>query len=125
MDAVTGKTAANGGEPEEVLFDPRGLVELDETVPNVAEIDGDSAQFDAKDLTTRKINAELRRLVYEEGVKDVTSEAMPRGRRERLTRKSSTKALTVATPDGEKVKAIGAAGVTRGWVALPATVDSA
>jgi glutamate synthase domain-containing protein 3 len=60
---------ANGGE---VLFDPRGLVELDESVPNVAEIDGESAQFDAKDLTTRKINAELRRLVYEEGVKDVT-----------------------------------------------------
>jgi methylamine---glutamate N-methyltransferase subunit B len=56
----------------EVLFDPRGLVELDDKVPNVAEIDGDKAQFDAKDLTTRKINAELRRLVYEEGVKDVT-----------------------------------------------------
>jgi methylamine---glutamate N-methyltransferase subunit B len=64
----------NGGPATEgeVLFDPRGLVELDETVPNVAEIDGESAQFDAKDLTTRKINAELRRLVYEEGVKDVT-----------------------------------------------------
>jgi methylamine---glutamate N-methyltransferase subunit B len=57
---------------EEVLFDPRGLVELDDKVPNVAEIDGESAQFDAKDLTTRKINAELRRLVYEEGVKEVT-----------------------------------------------------
>ena len=53
-------------------MDPRGLVELDETVPNVAEIDGDSAQFDAKDLTTRKINAELRRLVYELGIKEVT-----------------------------------------------------
>jgi glutamate synthase domain-containing protein 3 len=64
VDAV----ADNG----EVLFDPRGLVELDDKVPNVAEIDGDKAQFDAKDLTTRKINAELRRLVYEEGVKDVT-----------------------------------------------------
>jgi methylamine---glutamate N-methyltransferase subunit B len=57
---------------EVALFDPRGLVELDDSVPNVAEIDGDSAQFDAKDLTTRKINAELKRLVYEEGVKDVT-----------------------------------------------------
>ena len=30
------------------------------------------ATFDARDLTTRKINAELRRLVYEEGVRDVT-----------------------------------------------------
>ena len=61
---------ANGGA--EVLMDPRGLVELDETVPNVAEIDGDKAQFDAKELTTRKINAELRRLVYELGIKEVT-----------------------------------------------------
>jgi methylamine---glutamate N-methyltransferase subunit B len=73
-------TASNGAKDaagtetatEEVLFDPRGLVELDDKVPNVAEIDGDSAQFDAKDLTTRKINAELRRLVYEEGIKEVT-----------------------------------------------------
>jgi glutamate synthase domain-containing protein 3 len=66
LDSVT-----RNGEPE-VLYDPRGLVELDETVPNVAEIDGERAQFDAKNLTTRKINAELKRLVYEEGVKDVT-----------------------------------------------------
>ena len=57
---------------EVALFDPRGLVELDESVPNVAEIDGDRAQFDAKELTTRKINAELRRLVYELGIKEVT-----------------------------------------------------
>jgi glutamate synthase domain-containing protein 3 len=69
-DAKAAMANANGDS--EVLFDPRGLVELDETVPNVAEIDGDSAQFDAKDLTTRKINAELRRLVYEEGIKQVT-----------------------------------------------------
>ena len=69
MDPV----ATNGApETDEVLFDPRGLVELDETVPNVAEIDGDRAQFDAKDLTTRKINAELKRLVYELGIKEVT-----------------------------------------------------
>ena len=40
-------------------YDARGLVELDETVPNIAEIDGERAQFDAKDLSTRKINAEL------------------------------------------------------------------
>jgi methylamine---glutamate N-methyltransferase subunit B len=55
----------------EVLFDPRGLVELDDSTPKVAEIDGDKARFDAKDLTTRKINAELRWLLYEQGVKDV------------------------------------------------------
>ena len=45
MDTVTNGA---GTETEEVLFDPRGLVELDDTVPNVAEIDGESAQFDAK-----------------------------------------------------------------------------
>ena len=53
-------------------FDPRGLVELDERVPGTAEIDGDTASFDARDLTTRQINLELRRLVYEEGVRDVS-----------------------------------------------------
>jgi methylamine---glutamate N-methyltransferase subunit B len=55
-----------------ITYDARGLVEIDGTPPGVAEIDGDSAQFDARDLTIRKINAELRRLVYEEGVTDVT-----------------------------------------------------
>src|SRR5437588_6334972 len=53
-------------------FDPRGLVELDETIPNTAEIDGDTAVFDARDLTTRQINLELRRLIYELGVHEVT-----------------------------------------------------
>jgi methylamine---glutamate N-methyltransferase subunit B len=55
-----------------ITYDARGLVEIDGTPPGVAEIDGDRAQFDARDLTIRKINAELRRLVYEEGVTDVT-----------------------------------------------------
>jgi glutamate synthase domain-containing protein 3 len=55
-----------------ITYDARGLVEIDGTPPGVAEIDGDKATFDARDLTTRKINAELRRLVYEEGVHDVT-----------------------------------------------------
>jgi glutamate synthase domain-containing protein 3 len=55
-----------------ITYDARGLVEIDGTPPGVAEIDGDKAMFDARDLTTRKINAELRRLVYEEGVRDVT-----------------------------------------------------
>jgi methylamine---glutamate N-methyltransferase subunit B len=61
----------NETEPE-VLFDPRGLVELEDTVPKTSEIDGERAVLDARDLTTRKINAELRWLLYEEGVKDVT-----------------------------------------------------
>lgn len=56
----------------EARFDPRGLVELDERVPRTAEIDGDRASFDARQLTTRQINLELRRLIYEEDVREVT-----------------------------------------------------
>jgi methylamine---glutamate N-methyltransferase subunit B len=41
-------------------------------VPDVAEIDGDTATFDAKDLSTRKINLVLRDLIYSKGIKDVT-----------------------------------------------------
>jgi len=59
------------GTGREARFDARGLVELDETVPCVAEIDGDRATFDAHRLTTRQINLELRRLLYAEGVRDV------------------------------------------------------
>src|SRR6184192_178775 len=40
--------------------------------PRIAEVEDGRATFDAKDLSTRKINLELRRLLYEEGVKDVT-----------------------------------------------------
>lgn len=63
-------TLANESRP--ARFDPRGLVELDERVPRVAEIDGERATFDARQLTTRQINLELRRLLYEEGVREVT-----------------------------------------------------
>jgi methylamine---glutamate N-methyltransferase subunit B len=55
-----------------LTYDARGLVEVDGTPPGIAEVDGERAEFDAGGLTTRKINAELRRLVYEEGVRDVT-----------------------------------------------------
>jgi methylamine---glutamate N-methyltransferase subunit B len=55
-----------------LTYDARGLVEVDGTPPGIAEVDGERAEFDARELTTRKINAELRRLVYEEGVRDVT-----------------------------------------------------
>ena len=55
-----------------ITYDARGLVEIDGTPPGVAEVSDGKATFDARDLTTRKINAELRRLVYEEGVTDVT-----------------------------------------------------
>jgi glutamate synthase domain-containing protein 3 len=57
---------------EEARFDARGLVELDARVPRVSEIDGDRATFDAHKLTTRRINLELRWLLYEQGVGEVT-----------------------------------------------------
>jgi methylamine---glutamate N-methyltransferase subunit B len=56
----------------EARYDARGLVELDEVVPRTSEIDGHIATLDARNLTTRRINLELRWLLYEQGVKDVT-----------------------------------------------------
>ena len=67
MDAVS--PAAANGEPR---YDSRGLVELDEVIPRTSEINGEEATFDARSLTTRMINLELRWLLYEQGVKDVT-----------------------------------------------------
>lgn len=55
-----------------VTYDARGLVELDDTIPRISEIHGETAVFDARELTTRKINLELRWLVYDQGVRDVT-----------------------------------------------------
>ena len=54
-----------------IRYDARGLVETDAEVPKISEIDGDRAVFDASGLTTRKINLELRWLLYEVGVHDV------------------------------------------------------
>jgi glutamate synthase domain-containing protein 3 len=68
MDTVSAAAATNG-EPR---YDARGLVELDEVVPRISEIDGDKATFDARAQTTRRINLELRWLLYEQGIKDVT-----------------------------------------------------
>ena len=59
-------------EGEAPRYDARGLVELDEVVPRISEIDGVKATFDAHQLTTRRINLELRWLLYEQGVSDVT-----------------------------------------------------
>src|SRR5881296_4184951 len=55
-----------------ITYDARGLAEPHAEAPRVAEIDGERAQFDAHDLSTRQINLELRRLLYEEGLRDVT-----------------------------------------------------
>ena len=55
-----------------ISYDARGLSEPDAAIPKIAEIDGARAEFDAHDLTTRLINLELRWLLNEQGVTDVT-----------------------------------------------------
>jgi hypothetical protein len=55
--------------PEEQVADPpkmdeRGLVELDDRVPKQAKIENGRATIEAQDMTTRKINAEIKWLVY-------------------------------------------------------------
>ena len=55
-----------------ITYDARGLAEPHAEAPRIASVDGASAVFDAHDLTTRQINLELRRLLYEEGVDEVT-----------------------------------------------------
>jgi glutamate synthase domain-containing protein 3 len=55
-----------------VKYDARGLVEVDDTIPRVSEIEDGKAVFDARELSTRMINNELRWLLYEEGIRDVT-----------------------------------------------------
>jgi glutamate synthase domain-containing protein 3 len=55
-----------------VTYDARGLAEPLAEAPRTAEIHDGKAVFDAYELSTRQINLELRRLLYEEGIKDVT-----------------------------------------------------
>jgi glutamate synthase domain-containing protein 3 len=55
-----------------ITYDARGLAEPNAEAPRVAEIEDGRATFDAHDLSTRQINLELRRLVYEEGIGEVT-----------------------------------------------------
>ena len=64
MDAVTGES--------QIVYDARGLVEPNAEVPKTSKISGETAEFDAQDLTTRQINLELRWLINEQGVTDVT-----------------------------------------------------
>jgi glutamate synthase domain-containing protein 3 len=62
--------------PVKISYDARGLAEPVAQAPKVATIaageHGSTAVFDAAALTTRQINLELRRLVYDEGVAEVT-----------------------------------------------------
>jgi glutamate synthase domain-containing protein 3 len=55
-----------------VTYDARGLAEPVADVPRIAKIEGATAVFDAHELSTRQINLELRWLLYEEGVEEVT-----------------------------------------------------
>ena len=55
----------------QITYDARGLAEPVAEAPRIAVVEDGVATFDAKELTTRTINLELRRLVYEEGVKEV------------------------------------------------------
>jgi glutamate synthase domain-containing protein 3 len=55
-----------------ITYDVRGLAEPEVDVPHVSEIDAGKAVFDAANLTTRQINLELRSLIYERGIRDVT-----------------------------------------------------
>jgi methylamine---glutamate N-methyltransferase subunit B len=55
-----------------ITYDARGLAEPDARAPRISEIEGARATFDARELSTRQINLELRWLLYEQGVSDVT-----------------------------------------------------
>jgi glutamate synthase domain-containing protein 3 len=55
-----------------VTYDARGLAEPHAEAPRTAVVEDGRATFDAKELSTRLINLELRRLLYAEGVTDVT-----------------------------------------------------
>ena len=55
-----------------ITYDARGLAEPFADAPNIATVEDGRATFDAHDLTTRQINLELRRLLYEDRIQEVT-----------------------------------------------------
>jgi len=57
---------------QRITYDARGLAEPHAEAPRTAKVTDGKATFDAHDLSTRQINLELRRLLYEEGITDVT-----------------------------------------------------
>src|SRR3954468_12822022 len=57
---------------QRITYDARGLAEPHAEAPRTAKVEDGNATFDARDLSTRQINLELRRLLYEEGIADVT-----------------------------------------------------
>jgi methylamine---glutamate N-methyltransferase subunit B len=71
VEQVTGAEPASAGV-RTGRYDVRGLADPDATAPKTSVISGSTAELDAADLTTRQINLELRRLLYTEGVTEVT-----------------------------------------------------
>jgi len=57
---------------QRITYDARGLAEPNAEIPKISEIEDGRATFDAHDLSTRQVNLELRWLLYEQGLKDVT-----------------------------------------------------
>jgi glutamate synthase domain-containing protein 3 len=55
-----------------ISYDARGLAEPHAEAPRIAKVEDGRAVFDAAGLSIRQINLELRRLVYDEGLGDVT-----------------------------------------------------
>lgn len=63
---------AGVGSRSGVAYDARGLVEPQAEMPDNIEMDGTRARFDATDLSIRQINMALRKLIYNDGIVDVT-----------------------------------------------------
>ena len=63
----------------QISYDARGLAEPIAEAPRNAVVENGVATFDARELTTRTINLELRRLLYEEGIDEVVIQN-PQGR---------------------------------------------
>jgi glutamate synthase domain-containing protein 3 len=55
-----------------ITYDARGLADPHAEVLKVSDIVGERATFNAQGLSTRQINLELRWLLYEQGINDVT-----------------------------------------------------
>ena len=80
MDAMTSRPApgpsalgrVDGAGRRQITYDARGLSEPVAEIPMISEIEGTKVRFDAAKLTTRQINLELRWLLSDKGVRDIT-----------------------------------------------------
>lgn len=72
MEQVTEAQTRGSSRNGQGRYDIRGLAEPDAVAPRTAVVSGGSAELDAAELTTRQINLEIRRLLADEGVTEVT-----------------------------------------------------